>query len=134
MTHHMWIIYSTSQSTMQIHSTFTLAFLALSCYIVAALGLNESNLKAFQRRANITDIEVLEAIAEARTCDDCQVGDLQYIVEFLDSDTDAPQNVMVILQEVANEGDEAFVEVATEWCIAFGVGYTFPRIEITLAE
>lgn len=28
---------------------------------------------------------------------------------------------MVVLQEVANEGDEAFVEVATKWCIAFGV-------------
>ena len=29
---------------------------------------------------------------------------------------------MLVLQEVANEGDEAFVEVATKWCIAFGVG------------
>lgn len=35
---------------------------------------------------------------------------------------------MLILQEVANEGDEAFVEVATEWCIAFGVSLRFfPR-------
>ena len=38
------------------------------------------------------------------------------------SNTDVFQSVLLVLQDVANEGDAAFVEVATKWCIAFGVG------------
>ena len=49
----------------------TLAFFGLVA--LCSQGVNGIELKILGQRANITDTEVLEDIAEARTCKDCQV-------------------------------------------------------------
>jgi hypothetical protein len=41
--------------------------------VLCSQGVNWIGLKKLGERANITDAEVLEDIAEARTCEDCQV-------------------------------------------------------------
>lgn len=51
----------------------TLAYLAASLLMFSATARNERNPNGLVKRANVTDTEVLEDIAEARTCEDCQV-------------------------------------------------------------
>ena len=46
----------------------------LGLLVVALRGVCGTDLTLLGERSNITDTEVLEDIAEARTCADCQVG------------------------------------------------------------
>jgi hypothetical protein len=57
--------------TMRDFVFLTLAFFGL--IVFCSQGVNGIGLKQLGERANITDAEVLEDIAEARMCEDCQV-------------------------------------------------------------
>jgi hypothetical protein len=50
-----------------------LASLAATLVIFGATARSERGPNRFDKRANVTDTEVLEDIAQARTCEDCQV-------------------------------------------------------------
>ena len=56
----------------------TLAILGL--FVAGSRGVGGKDFTILSKRANITDEEMLEDIAEARTCADCQVSYSKLII------------------------------------------------------